>query len=145
MVGGGLLQLVAYGAQDVYLTGSPQITFWKVNYGRHSNFSVESYKMNTYGRNYNNFEIQFNQESDDFDLNVDMIYPITINLCNLNNNELFENCQVVKKKKEKKKQTGSGGGSHMFSYIYRNEKADCRKHQQQNQRQIKSQINMKRR
>jgi len=26
-MGGGLLQLVAYGAQDVYLTGNPQITF----------------------------------------------------------------------------------------------------------------------
>lgn len=29
-MGGGLMQLVAYGAQDVYLTGNPQITFWKV-------------------------------------------------------------------------------------------------------------------
>lgn len=26
-MGGGLMQLVAYGAQDVYLTGNPQITF----------------------------------------------------------------------------------------------------------------------
>ena len=31
-MGGGLMQLVAYGAQDVYLTGNPQITFWKVTY-----------------------------------------------------------------------------------------------------------------
>jgi hypothetical protein len=30
MTGGGLMQLVAYGAQDVYLTGNPQITFFKV-------------------------------------------------------------------------------------------------------------------
>ena len=29
-MGGGLMQLVAYGAQDIYLTGSPQITFFKV-------------------------------------------------------------------------------------------------------------------
>ena len=35
------MQLVAYGAQDVYLTGSPQITFFKVVYRRHTNFSVE--------------------------------------------------------------------------------------------------------
>jgi hypothetical protein len=35
------MQLVAYGAQDVYLTGSPQITFFKVIYRRHTNFSVE--------------------------------------------------------------------------------------------------------
>lgn len=36
------MQLVAYGAQDVYLTGNPQITFWKVVYRRHTNFAVES-------------------------------------------------------------------------------------------------------
>lgn len=41
-MGGGLIQLVAYGAQDVYLTGNPQITFFKVVYRRHTNFSVES-------------------------------------------------------------------------------------------------------
>jgi hypothetical protein len=41
-MGGGLMQLVAYGAQDVYLTGNPQITFFKVVYRRHTNFSVES-------------------------------------------------------------------------------------------------------
>jgi hypothetical protein len=40
-MGGGLMQLVAYGAQDVYLTGNPQITFFKVVYRRHTNFSVE--------------------------------------------------------------------------------------------------------
>lgn len=36
------MQLVAYGAQDVYLTGNPQITFFKVVYRRHTNFSLES-------------------------------------------------------------------------------------------------------
>jgi hypothetical protein len=41
-MGGGLMQLVAYGAQDVYLTGNPQITFFKVVYRRHTNFAVES-------------------------------------------------------------------------------------------------------
>jgi hypothetical protein len=40
-MGGGLMQLVAYGAQDVYLTGNPQITFFKVVYRRHTNFSKE--------------------------------------------------------------------------------------------------------
>ena len=38
---GALMQLVAYGAQDVYLTGNPQITFFKVVYKRHTNFSME--------------------------------------------------------------------------------------------------------
>ena len=50
-MGGGLLQLVAYGAQDVYLTGNPQITFFKVVYRRHTNFALEaieqSYNGNT--------------------------------------------------------------------------------------------------
>jgi hypothetical protein len=41
-MGGGLMQLVAYGAQDIYLTGNPQITFFKVVYRRHTNFSMES-------------------------------------------------------------------------------------------------------
>jgi len=36
------MQLVAYGAQDIYLTGNPQITFFKVVYRRHTNFSCES-------------------------------------------------------------------------------------------------------
>ena len=39
---GGLLQLVAYGAQDIYLTGNPQITFFKVVYRRHTNFALEA-------------------------------------------------------------------------------------------------------
>jgi hypothetical protein len=42
MSGGGLMQLVAYGAQDVYLTANPQVTFFKQLYRRHSNFSMES-------------------------------------------------------------------------------------------------------
>ena len=36
------MQLVAYGAQDIYLSGNPQITYWKVVYRRHTNFSMES-------------------------------------------------------------------------------------------------------
>ena len=44
-MGGGLMQLVAYGAQDVFLTGNPQITFFKVVYRRHTNFSIEAIKQ----------------------------------------------------------------------------------------------------
>ena len=39
---GGLSQLVAYGAQDVYITGNPQITFFKVVFRRYTNFAIES-------------------------------------------------------------------------------------------------------
>ena len=61
-MGGGLMQLVAYGAQDIYLTGNPQITFFKVVYRRHTNFSMETIDqtlngtpdtINVYAVNYN--------------------------------------------------------------------------------------------
>lgn len=39
---GGLMQLVAHGAQDIYLTGNPVITFFKAIYRRHTNFAMES-------------------------------------------------------------------------------------------------------
>jgi hypothetical protein len=51
---GGLLQIVASGAQDVYLTGNPQITFFKVVYRRHTNFSLESIQQ--FFRNENNLD-----------------------------------------------------------------------------------------
>ena len=44
------MQLVAYGAQDVYLTGNPQITFWKVSYKRHTNFAMESIEQTFNGQ-----------------------------------------------------------------------------------------------
>lgn len=42
MTSGGLMQLVAYGAQDIYLTGSPQITLFKIVYRRHTNYAREA-------------------------------------------------------------------------------------------------------
>ncbi len=48
-MGGGLMQLVAYGAQDIYLTGNPQITFFKIVYRRHTNFSMECIKQTISG------------------------------------------------------------------------------------------------
>jgi len=46
---GGLLQLVAYGAQDVYISGNPHITFWKILYKRHTNFAMEAFRVNFTG------------------------------------------------------------------------------------------------
>ena len=43
------MQLVAYGAQDIYLTGNPQITFFKVVYRRHTNFSMEAIEQTING------------------------------------------------------------------------------------------------
>ena len=48
-MGGGLMQLVAYGAQDIYLTGQPQITFFKSVYRRHTNFALESIQQTING------------------------------------------------------------------------------------------------
>jgi hypothetical protein len=46
---GGLMQLVAYGAQDVYLTGNPQVTFFKAVYRRYTNFAIESIEQTVNG------------------------------------------------------------------------------------------------
>ena len=45
MLGGGLLQLVATGRQDIYLTGNPQTTYFKQVYRRHTNFAMESCRI----------------------------------------------------------------------------------------------------
>lgn len=41
-MGGSIISLVAVGAQDVYLTGNPQITYFKVIYRRYTNFAMEA-------------------------------------------------------------------------------------------------------
>ena len=52
---GGLLQLTSYGAQDLYLTGNPQISFFKTIYKRHTNFAVEIMEQSMIGNiNFNN-------------------------------------------------------------------------------------------
>lgn len=45
MANGALLQLIAYGAQDLYLTGNPSITYFKNVYRRHTNFAMETKQM----------------------------------------------------------------------------------------------------
>ena len=49
-MGGGLLQLVAVGVQDIYIIGNPQITFFKTIYKRYTNFSLESIQQSIDGR-----------------------------------------------------------------------------------------------
>jgi len=49
-MGGGLMQLVSYGAQDIYISGNPQITFWKILYKRHTNFAMESIEVTFNGQ-----------------------------------------------------------------------------------------------
>lgn len=46
---GGLMQLVAYGAQDVYLTGAPKVTFFQAVYKKHTNFAMENIEQTVNG------------------------------------------------------------------------------------------------
>ena len=42
---GGLIQIATYGNKDLFLTGNPEITFFKTIYKRYTNFSIESKKI----------------------------------------------------------------------------------------------------
>lgn len=46
---GGIIQIGSYGSQDLFLTGTPEITFFKIVYRRHTNFSTESVEINFNG------------------------------------------------------------------------------------------------
>jgi hypothetical protein len=74
---GGLSQLVAYGAQDVYLTGNPQITFFKVVYRRYTNFAVESIEQTINGSVAFGNKVS-TQISRNGDLITDVIVEITL-------------------------------------------------------------------
>ena len=54
MPGGGLMQLVAYGAQDVFLTGEAKVTFFQAVYKRHTNFAQELVQQTVAGAGGNN-------------------------------------------------------------------------------------------
>ena len=51
---GGLIQLVAYGEQDVFLTGDPKVTFFQAVYKRHTNFAIECIQQTVNGSNVQN-------------------------------------------------------------------------------------------
>ena len=74
-MGGGLLQLVAYGAQDVYLTGNPQITFFKVVYRRHTNFAIEAI-----GQTFNGTPGYGNRVTCQISRNGDLVHRIYLSL-----------------------------------------------------------------
>lgn len=54
---GGLVQIAVYGPQDIFLTGNPQITFFKIVYRRHTNFAIESIAQHFLG------DVNFGSES----------------------------------------------------------------------------------
>ena len=81
-MGGGLLQLVAYGAQDVYLTGNPQITFFKVVYRRHTNFAIEAIQQTFNGTP--NFG---NRVTCQISRNGDLIHRVYLSIINYTSNK----------------------------------------------------------
>ena len=44
-----LIDLVAKGAQDAYITGDPQVSFFRQNYKRHTNFAIKPERMDYIG------------------------------------------------------------------------------------------------
>ena len=68
---GGLIQLVAYGAQNIYLNGNPKLSFFKKVYKTHTNFSMESIRINV-SKNIINFH-ESTTISARLDRNADMI------------------------------------------------------------------------
>lgn len=76
-MGGGLLQLVAVGIQDIYLIGNPQITFFKTIYKRYTNFSMESILQPIDGRTDFGQYIQLTIDKKG-DLIKDIIFDITL-------------------------------------------------------------------
>ena len=78
MGGGGLIQLVAYGAQDIYLTGKPEITFFKSVYRRYTNFAMEPIQIQLPQDIQNNKKISFPIERQgDLLLDLELEVPVT--------------------------------------------------------------------
>jgi hypothetical protein len=77
-MGGGLLQLIAVGIQDIYLIGNPQITFFKTVYKKYTNFSLESQQQVIDGRPDFGQQIQINIDRSKGDLVKDIILDILL-------------------------------------------------------------------
>jgi hypothetical protein len=81
MTGGGLLALVAYGAQNVLLSGNPQMTYFYRAFKRYSHFAMESITIPLEGPNEISFDqpISLRAKIPRFgDLMSDMIFSFTI-------------------------------------------------------------------
>ena len=85
-MGGGLMQLVAYGAQDIYLTGNPQITFFKVVYRRHTNFSMESIQQT-----WNGTQNSTGRCTSTISRNGDLIHKMYVQISSVSGSNLQEN------------------------------------------------------
>jgi Major capsid protein N-terminus/Large eukaryotic DNA virus major capsid protein len=93
-MGGSLLQLVAKGADDVYLIKDPQVTMFRVVYRRHTNFSI--FDLIKKPKAKNTFGIDFQNELDKVGDALHKIYLI-VKLPKLNLKNLPPTCDNVKK------------------------------------------------
>ena len=78
---GGLMQLVAYGAQDVYLTGNPKVTFFQAVYKRHTNFAMENIQQTVNGSATSSGRVSVTVARNG-DLIGEMYIDLQTNLCN---------------------------------------------------------------
>lgn len=83
---GGLMQLVAYGAQDVYLTGNPKVTFFQAVYKRHTNFAMENIEQTVNGTAANSGRVSVTVAR-----NGDLVGDMYIELKSLTSNTTTEN------------------------------------------------------
>ena len=94
---GGLMQLVAYGAQDVYLTGQPKVTFFQAVYKRHTNFAMENIQQTVNGTTTNSGRVSVTiARNGDLVGNMYVsLLPITANTTS--NNNTFDTCWIAER------------------------------------------------
>ena len=91
------MELVATGAQDIYLTGNPQITFFKVVYRRHTNFSIETIKETCSGTaRITEFE---NEASCTISRNGDLIHKIYLTVTDKTISGITSGSKIIKEVK----------------------------------------------
>ena len=154
MVGGGLMQLIAYGAQDIFFTAT---------YRRHATFSTESIDGTCYKtipiRKYNNFELIFDDKKIGKEYySNELINIYSINISELNNKSILVNSEKISKinkeklikiiKKEKKEKVkekdiycdNSEISFYKSTYSGRNTNRDFRFQKKVQDRQMKQQM-----
>ena len=94
---GGLMQLVAYGAQDVYLTGNPKVTFFQAVYKRHTNFAMETIEQTVNGTAGNDGRVSVTVARNG-DLIGDMYVELTTQtLATISNNVAADACWAAER------------------------------------------------
>jgi len=91
------MQLVAYGAQDVYLTGQPKVTFFQAVYKRHTNFAMENIQQTVNGTTTNSGRVSVTiARNGDLVGNMYVsLLPITANTTS--NNTGFDTCWIAER------------------------------------------------